>query len=138
MAAELQFSHRGYGKIFVFICAIIVALSGTFLFAAEQGDASGPARYRVFSLRHISAEQGKKYLAEAGIGIVSQLPSPNTLLVTAQPKELIKASALLKLVDAKELFHIKAIFHSSEAKNLPSNKQIAAEVGKISIGTFSE
>ncbi|GAI33373.1 unnamed protein product, partial [marine sediment metagenome] len=51
----------------------------TFLFAAEQGDASGPARYRVFSLRHISAEQGKKYLAEAGIGIVSQLPSPNTL-----------------------------------------------------------
>jgi len=138
MAAKRQFSHRGYGKIFVFICAIIVALSGTFLFAAEQGDASGPARYRVFSLRHISAEQGKKYLAEVGIGIASQLPSPNTLLVTAQPKELIKASALLKLVDAEELFHIKAIFSSSEAKNLPSNKQIAAEVGKISIGTFSE
>lgn len=138
MAAERQFSHRGYGKIFVFICAIIVALSGTFLFAAEQGDASGPARYRVFSLRHISAEQGKKYLAEAGIGIVSQLPSPNTLLVTAPPKELIKANALLKLVDAEELFHIKAIFSSSEAKNLPSNKQIAAEVGKISIGTFSD
>jgi type II secretory pathway component GspD/PulD (secretin) len=138
MAAKQQFSHRGYGKIFVFICAIIVALSGTFLFAAKQGDASEPARYRVFSLRHISAEQGKKYLAEAGIGIVSQLPSPNTLLVTAQPKELIKASALLKLVDAEELFHIKAIFPSSEAKNLPSNKQIAAEVGKISIGTFSE
>ncbi|MBA7646686.1 Type 3 secretion system secretin [subsurface metagenome] len=138
MVAERQFSHRGYGKIFVFICAITVALSGTFLFAAEQEDASGPARYRVFSLKHISAEQGKKYLAEVGIGIVSQLPSPNTLLVTAQPKELIKASALLKLVDAEELFHIKAIFPSSEAKNLPSNKQIAAEVGKISIGTFSE
>jgi len=44
----------------------------------------------------------------------------------------------LKLVDAKEPFVIKAIFPASSVKNLPSNEQIAAEVGNISIGTFSE
>jgi len=136
--AERQFSHRGYGKIFVFICAIIVALSGTFLFATEQAGTSTPARYRVFMLRHISAEQGKKYLAEAEVGTVSQLPSPNTLLVTAQPAELIKASNILRLVDAEEEFVIKTIVPSTEVKTLPSNEQIAAEVGEISIGTFLE
>jgi len=138
MVAERQSSCQGYGKLLAFICAVTVVLSGSYLFATEQKGASGLARYRVFTLRHISAEQGKKYLAEAGIGTVSQLPSPNTLLVTAQPAELIKASSLLKLVDAEEKFVIKAILPSSEAENLPSNEQIAAEVGKISVGTFSE
>ncbi|MHC4571356.1 MAG: secretin N-terminal domain-containing protein [Planctomycetota bacterium] len=138
MVAKRQFSCQDYGRFLAFICAVTVVLSGSYLFATEQAGASKLARYRVFSLKHISADQGKKYLAEAGIGTVSQLPSPNTLLVTAQPAELIKASTLLKLVDAKEQFVIKAILPSSEAENLPSKEQIAAEVGQISIGTFSE
>jgi general secretion pathway protein D len=125
-------------KVFIFICAVVVLLSGSFLFAAEQGAASGVARYRVFSLKHISAEQGKKYLAQAGVGTVSQLPGVNALLVTAQPEELIKASAILELVDVEEPFYIiKAITSASEVTNLPSNEQIATEVNDISIGTFS-
>ncbi len=104
----------------------------------EMGANSVPPRYRVFSLRHIPAEQGKKYLAEARIGTVSQLPGLNALLVTAQRGELIKASAILKLVDAKEPFVIKVLFPASAVENLPSNAQIAAKVGNISIGTFSE
>ena len=138
MVAKRQFSCQGYGRFLAFICAVTVVLSGSYLPATEQAGSSGLARYRVFSLKHISAEQGKKYLADARIGTVSQLPSPNTLLVTAQPAELIKATSLLKLVDAKEQFVIKAILPSSEAENLPSNEQIAAEVGQISIGTFYE
>jgi general secretion pathway protein D len=132
-------------KVFIFICAVTVVLSGGCLFAAEQGAASprgeatgsGVARYRVFSLKHISAEQGKKYLAEAGVGTVSQLPGREVLLVTAQPEELIKASAILELVDAEEPFYIKVIFPASEVTKFPSNEQIAAKVGDISIGTFS-
>ncbi len=138
MVAERQFQGYRKTKVFIFICAVTVVLSGSCLFAVEGGAASGPARYRVFSLKHISAEQGKKYLAEAGVGTVSQLPGLDALLVTAKPDELIKASAILELVDAEELFYIKAIFPASEVKNLASNKQIAAEVGDISIGTFSE
>ena len=138
MAAKRQFQSRRHTEAFIFICAVTAALSGTFLFATEQAGTSTPARYRVFMLRHISAEQGKKYLAEAEVGTVSQLPSPNTLLVTAQPAELIKASNILRLVDAEEEFVIKTIFPSTEVKTLPSNEQIAAEVGEISIGTFFE
>ena len=137
MVAERQIQGRGKAKVFIFICAVVVFLSGSFLFAAEQGAASGAARYRVFSLKHISAEQGKKYLAEAGVGVVSQLPGVNALLVTAQAEELIKASAILELVDAEELFDIKAITPASGVAKFPSNEQIAAEVNDISIGTFS-
>ena len=148
MVAERQFQGCGKAlvganrpavarKVFIFICAVAVVLSGSCLFAVEQGAAAGAARYRVFSLKHISAEQGKKYLAEAGVGTVSQLPGVEALLVTAQPEELIKASAILELVDAEEPFYIKAIFPASEVAKFPSNEQIADKVGDISIGTFS-
>ena len=129
----------------LFLCSwVLVLLCSCALFGAEQshiktvGVGVIPARYRVFSLRHISAERGSKFLAEAGIGTVSQLPNTNTLLVTAQPAELVKATAILKLVDSNETFVMKAIFPASEAGNLPSNEQIAAELGDISVGTFSE
>jgi len=150
-AARRQLSPAGPNWSRVgFILAVTVFLCSSYILAAdplpiEPGGGlnvrranPGLPRYRVFSLRHIPAERGKKYLAEAKIGTVSQLPGPNALLVTAQRGELIKASAILKLVDAKEPFVIKALFPASSVKNLPSNEQIAAEVGNISIGTFSE
>jgi len=155
MAAKISYS-KGLGSCkagaFVFVLAATLFLCSGYVLAAdsvrnkssgtsngtEMGANSVPPRYRVFSLRHIPAEQGKKYLAEARIGTVSQLPGLNALLVTAQRGELIKASAILKLVDAKEPFVIKAFFPACGVKNLPSNEQIAAKVGNISIGTFSE
>jgi len=140
MTGKLSYSRalgsRSAGA-FVFILVVSLMLGSSYLFAAERAAGSGPALYRIETLKHISAEQGKKYLAEAEIGTVSQLPSPNTLLITAQPRELIKASAILRLVDSREKFVIKTILPASAAENLPSNEQIAAEVGSISIGTFS-
>ncbi|MHC4157959.1 MAG: secretin N-terminal domain-containing protein [Planctomycetota bacterium] len=138
MMAKRFFPFWGQAKAFIFVFAVIVVFGGSFLFAAEQASDSGLKRYRVFSLRHISVEQGKDYLAQANIGTVSQLPGANALLVTAEPADLIKASAILGLIDAEEQFLIKAIVSASEVENLPSNEQIAAEVGDISIGTFSD
>lgn len=129
---------RGYGRAF-FVFGVTIVLTTGLAFAAEQqGGAPALPRYRVFSLRHISAAQGKEYLDELGIGTVSQLPGANALLVTAEPEELLKATAVLELVDTGEHFVIKAISPASEAKKLLSNEQIAAKVGNISIGTFSE
>ncbi|MBN1393356.1 MAG: hypothetical protein JW947_11225 [Sedimentisphaerales bacterium] len=136
MAAKRQFQGRSKAMFFLLTCAATVVLSGGFIFAAEQTPPVA-ARYRVFPLKHISAEQGKKYLAEAGLGTVSQLPGVNALLVTAQAEELVKASALIELVDAEQIFNIKAIPSAPEALNLPSNEQISAKVGDISIGTFA-
>jgi type II secretory pathway component GspD/PulD (secretin) len=101
---------------------------------------SGPARYRVFFLKHISAEKGKEYLAEVKIGTVSQLPGANMLLVTAQPRELIKASAILRLVDSEKQFAIRTISPASPTEDFASGEQIAARLkGRdgILIGTFS-
>jgi general secretion pathway protein D len=125
---------RPAGLVFCFL----VFLCGGLVFAAEHVNRADPPRYRVFPLRHISAEQGKEYLTQLKIGTVSQLPSPNTLLVTASASELVKASAILELVDAEQRYVIKPIFPASEAKDLPSNEKIASEAGNVSIGTFSE
>lgn len=128
----------GKTVVFIFVCTVIFVLSGNGLWAAGRETAPKTARYRVFSLKHISAEQGEKYLAELGIGAVSQLPGPNALLITGQAGDLVKASAILELVDTEEVFRIKEIFPASEAAEFPSNEQIAVEVGNVSIGTFSE
>ncbi|MCK4753390.1 MAG: hypothetical protein KAS75_08080 [Planctomycetes bacterium] len=123
-------------RFFVFILAISLLFSSSYLHA-ENNVKSSSGRYRVFSLKQISAQQGKDYLKKADIGTVSILPSPNTLLVTAQARELVKAAAIIKLVDDDKNFVIEAICPTSMIGTLPSNEQIEAEVGDISIGTFS-
>ena len=136
-----------------FILALTLVLASSYLLAADpvrsnpegaqtsNGAVSGSvpvqARYRVFAFRHISTEQAKNFLTEARLGTASQLPAANMLLVTAQPRQLIKATAILRLIDADTPFVMKAILPASAAKNLPSNEQIAAAVGGISIGSFS-
>ena len=128
------------------ILGMVCLLWAYFSFAApasclaqkEQGRAAQPAQYKIFTLKHISAEQGKKFLGQVGIGTVSQLPGAGTILVTAQNGELTKATAILKLVDAEEEFAVKALLPASEFENIPSNEQIAASVGDISVGSFSK
>jgi len=139
MALEGRFSCGGYGRVFVAVFAIIILLSGGYvLIAGQQKDTIELNRYRVFTLKNISAQKGKNILADANVGTVSQLPGSNTLLVTAQPVELIKASAILRLVDAKEEFVIKELCAASEASNLPPKEKIASEAGDILIGSFLE
>jgi len=135
-----QSSHFGSRRagVLVFVLAIFVLLAGGYTLAAEEQAKASLARYRVFALRHIPAEKGKEYLRQTQLGTVSQLPGANMLLVTGSPRQLIKASAILRLVDAEEQFVIKEIFPASLANNLPSNEQIAARVGDVIIGTFSE
>jgi len=105
--------------------------------AAEQSAAAEAVGHKVLALKHISAKQGREYLAEAKIGTISPLPGVNALLVTAPSRELVKAAAILQLMDSTEQFVMRAIFPSSAARTLPSNQQIAAAVGDISVGDFS-
>jgi hypothetical protein len=123
---------------FIFILAITFLFAGSCLLAAEKGSDSGGPRYRVFAFKHISVEQAKKYLADARLGTVSQLPTTNMILVTASPRQLVKASAILKIVDSERPYVMKSICPASAASDLPLNEQIAAAMGdNILIGTFS-
>ncbi len=125
---------RRVGRFFVVSVALL--LFSTNLLAAQQG-ASERVEYKIFPLKYISVEQGKRYLTEAGIGTtVSPFPGSAALLVTAKPDELIKVMTILNLVDGRGQFAVRTVFGVSVAKSLPSNEQVAAKVGNISIGSF--
>jgi len=152
MVAKRRCICRNHGGICVFIFTATLLFCSSYMFGAAEepakqteqlsepnkSDSSKSARYRVFSLKNISTKKAKEYLSELEIGTVSELPSPNTLLITASSHELIKAGAVLKLVDTTEPFVVKPIFLASQAAKLPSNEHIASAVGDISIGTFFE
>ncbi|MHC4337060.1 MAG: secretin N-terminal domain-containing protein [Planctomycetota bacterium] len=130
----------GLGRLRLVVLSVgvfVLFLAGYSAAADDKAD-SGLPRYTVVSLRHISAQKGKDYLAQTRIGTVSQLPRANMLLITGSPRELIKASAILKVVDAEEPFVIKEILLVSSARDLPSIEQIGAKFGDLSIGTFSD
>ena len=97
---------------------------------------SNPDKYRAFLFKYISPQQGKHFLAEANITNVSQVNDSNTLLITAKPDVLIKAAALLAMVDSREKYAVKVLLPASDANRMPSLDTMAAEIGKISIGTF--
>lgn len=140
MMTKNHCSHGGYIWIFTLTAAFLIV--GNCLFAAEQTGASSQAGYIIFPLKHISIEQGKKYLAEVVTGTVTHFPSSSALLVTAEPRELTKARAILDLVDGPEQFVVKAILPVSAARNVPSNEQLSAKLTTsitrgVSIGSFS-
>ncbi|MGD1042423.1 MAG: secretin N-terminal domain-containing protein [Sedimentisphaerales bacterium] len=95
-----------------------------------------PDRYRAFLLKCISPQKAKQFLADVNITNASQLNDSNTLLVTASPDALLKAAALLTLADSREEYAVKVLLPASEANRMPSAEAMAAEIGKISIGTF--
>jgi type II secretory pathway component GspD/PulD (secretin) len=119
------------------ILAVILLLFSSTLFAADEGPIVVKPRFRVFALKHISTEQAKNIIVEADLGTVSELPADNMILVTGQPRQLIKASAFLKLFDAETPVVMKAILPASAVYILPSNEQIAEEIGNMSVGSFS-
>ncbi|MHC4530197.1 MAG: secretin N-terminal domain-containing protein [Planctomycetota bacterium] len=129
--------HKGRGpaEICVLIFLVIAFLAGGYLHASNGAGGSGLGRYRVFSLKFIPAKTGKEYLAKAGIGTVSQLPGANTLLVTASQEELLKATAILRLVDSDAQFVLETIQTAWDVNNLPL-EQIRAKLAVIEIGTF--
>ena len=106
------------------------------LMSPNETARSVPDRYRAFLLRYISPQKAKQFLADVNITNTSQLNDSNTLLVTAAPDTLLKAAALLTLVDSREEYAVKVLLPASEANQMPSLDAMAAEIGKISIGTF--
>jgi len=99
--------------------------------------ASESGGFRIITLKHISAEQGKKFLGEVGVGTVSQLSGSPALLVTGKAEDVAKAKAILDLVDAPEEFAIRSLPAVSEIGEPPAAEAVAEKVGNISVGTFS-
>ena len=99
--------------------------------------ASETGGFRIFTLKHISAAQGKKYLAEVGIGTVSQLAGSASLLITGKPEDLGNAKVLLGLVDAPQEYVVRSLPTVSAMEEMPSGEAISEKVGNVSVGTFA-
>jgi len=108
------------------------------LSASDQGVPSGGTDHRFISLTHISPERGREFLSTLNLATASRMPGTDALLVTAGPEDLQKAVALLSLVDAPGDFEVRRIGPVSSDQGLPSNEQIAAAVGNICIGSFTQ
>jgi len=135
--AKQQFYWRRQSQIIALaVLAITVFLCSGYLTAAEQ-DNYELVPYEFIDLKNITPEQGKNFLDDIGIATASHIPGSAALLVTAQPRELAKAKAILNLIDKTEQFAIQAISLSTTDKKNPSNEQIAAKLGNISIGSFA-
>ena len=132
--ANKEFSRGFFSRLLVLSTALL--MFSNCLLAAQEG-ASESMQYKIFPLKYIPVEQGKKYLTDVGIGTVSSFPGSSALLVTANPDELIKAMAILNLVDSQGRFEVSRISGVSVGKNFPSSEQIASKLGNIAIGSFT-
>ena len=117
------------------MAAVVLLLFGLGSFAVYG--ASGTGGFRIFTLKHISPEQGREYLGRIGLGTVSQLSGSPSLLVTGEPEDVAKAKAVLGLVDASQGFSVKTLGSLLRAEHLPASAAISEKAGGISVGTFS-
>ena len=130
---NLRFSHRSGGRIITLLAGLLL-LFGSGVSAVYGASGGG---FRIFTLRHISTERGRKYLSEVGIGPVSGLSGSPSLLVTGKPEDIAAAKAILDLVDAQQRFTVKVMGSSLKAEILPSIEAISEKAGGVSVGTFS-
>jgi len=130
--------HRSLITPMLLMFSIIATLDVCAFFAQAQ-DANEPIRVRIFSMRNISAQQGKTYLADAHISDSAVvIPGTNAITVTAEPQHLIYASSVLKIVDSNEPFDVKFI-DIDPSKKLPQNEAIQMKLDiNSSVGTLLE
>jgi len=103
--------------------------------APPSAEASGV--FRIITLKHISAKQGREYLSQIGIGPASELSGSPSLLVTGKAEDVARAKVMLDLVDSPQEFAVKVMGSSLKAEILPSSEAISEKAGGIAVGTFS-
>ncbi|MGD8499633.1 MAG: hypothetical protein PVJ86_03245, partial [Phycisphaerales bacterium] len=135
MMAKRRFLRKSCTRFFAWTVSLLLVNNG--LIAAEQAGVSGGVGYEIFPLKHITVEQGKTYLAKVVTGTVTHFPGSSALLVTAEPRKLARAKAVLDLVDGSDQYVVKEVLPVSAVRNIPSNEQIGAKLGDIAIGDFS-
>jgi len=118
----------------IIIFAVIFLLGNGYLFAQEQYNIEKD--YFVLPLKYISVETSVEYLIDAKVDCVcTKVPGTSTIIVRSEQKqERDKANFILNLVDTQIQYVIEIVQPASIA---PSNEQIIAKVGNISIGSFT-
>jgi type II secretory pathway component GspD/PulD (secretin) len=133
ISENLMLLNKKYTNLMLFIFAL--AAFENYVFAA---DANQPIRVRIFSMRTISAQQAKDFLAQCNIFNSVIIPGTNAVSVTANPTELVYASNVLKVVDTNEPYEVKYI-ELEGTKTLADPLTISTQLGKnYSVGSLLE
>ncbi|MFH1615087.1 MAG: secretin N-terminal domain-containing protein [Planctomycetota bacterium] len=138
--AEKPRSRPGMRTFRVVFYAVLGLAVCTICRGAQEGE-SGVVLNSAFTLKHISAQQGKVFLDSLRLGeTVSVMPEPsNSLLVTASVEDLSKIRVALRLVDSNEAFETVTIFEKDEMPDeVPGMDQISEAAGDSVIGSFKE
>ncbi len=131
---------KQFGCILSWCVLAILMFTGCQTIPPNDGEStlSESGMQQVFDLEHIAREQCIAYLCQLGLDEVSPVPLVYAVSVTGSPEQLRRAGLVLDLVDVKEEFVIENLGLTSIVRTLPSNSQIAAALGDIRIGTFTE
>jgi type II secretory pathway component GspD/PulD (secretin) len=106
--------------------------------SSDGKTATAPApRYRVFSLRYITAEQAQGFLKKTAIQVESQIVKNNIISITAQQLDLARAAEVLRLVDSQKPYEVENIVPANAASSLPAAKEISAKLGNVQVGSFA-
>ena len=124
---------------YILFCGILALLifSGCRTISPSKEVQSETGKQQVFDLEYISSEQCITYLHKLGLEEVSKVPDTDAVLVTGFVEQLQRVSTVLSLIDTNENYVVHNLGPSSMVRSLPSNSQIAAVLGDINIGTFT-
>ncbi len=120
----------------IFILSILTVIIFN---ASLSGDNAGDdklSRYAVFNLKKIDTNKAKDFLLQIGVENISELPKPNTILVTAEPADLLRAKSLLKLIDSEKNYGIRKIKGVENIKDIPRPEVLTDFFDDIEFGTF--
>lgn len=93
---------------------------------------------RTYRLRHLPLERCEAVLGSLGLEKIDSAPDANSVLLEGTLDQLTRAERVLDVVDVPEDCCVEDLGPASVVRTLPSNSQIAAALGDISIGTFDK
>jgi type II secretory pathway component GspD/PulD (secretin) len=118
----------------------MVILIFTLIFSSaisKPNENSSGSRYMPKNMKYISAQDGIRYLAQTGIGTASKMPNSETILVTADSSELIKARVLLELVDKPQPWVVLTYPVEKYIEITELERQLADTFKSIEFGSFN-
>ncbi len=120
------------------VIVIAFALAGCVSSPEHVGRPVGDLGHRQFVLNYLDAEQAREILSQLHIGNAFVLAGNEIILVRGTSHELKRAATVLELVDVQTEYVVETLVPATQARNVPSNPQMAQLLGNVAIGTFAE
>lgn len=133
--ADTRTTQRGRHCVSVIRTGLLMGLL-VWLFAYAETDI-GPLRSRVFRLRHISSTAAEGFLRRLNIGTEYNTLSPEVIIVTSnRAQDLVKATAVLMLVDSESPVEIRPLMVPTEQVPAPTHEELIVRLRGLTIGTL--